>query len=221
MIIPKGTFLYRYSLGVEVPSDWSTDYYSPEYYFSQYGRKNQIGAFFFYLDEQTARNVLGQAIKNSSKRGDEYPNNTITTCQTLEDIQLLDITGCQRPVHILNILYDEGIDVLTDEFVRHLKGVTPFSVIREYHHFIMEHETETEWPVNREKMNYAAKNDDFFQWLVGYTGQLLTDFENGAPFKRKLQEKGYEGYRFMEEKSSPTICIFESKKLSAPKHIKV
>lgn len=221
MILSKGTFLYRYGLGVEVPSDWSTDYHSPEYYSQQYGRKNQIGAFFFYLDEQTARNVLGQAIKNSSKRGEEYPNNTITICQTLEDIQLLDITGCQRPVQILNILYDEGIDVLTDEFVRHLNGNTPFSVIREYHQFIMQHETENERPINREKLNCASKIDDFFQWLVGYTGQLLTDFENGAPFKRQLQEKGYEGYRFMEEKSSPTICIFESKKLTKPEHIKV
>lgn len=221
MILPKGTILYRYNLGIDAPQFWSTDYYSPEYYSTKYGRKNQIGAFFFYLDEQTARNVLGQAIKNSSNRGEDYPNNTITTCQTLEDIQLLDITGCQRPVQILNILYDEGIDVLTAEFVRHLNGDTPFTVIREYHQFIIQHEKEKEWPINREKMNYAAKIDDFFQWLVGYTGQLLTDFENGVPFKRKLQEKGYEGYQFMEEKSSPTICIFELEKLTAPEHIKV
>lgn len=219
MIIPRGTYLYRYCLGVDAPPDWSIDYHSPEYYSSKYGRKNQIGAFFFYLDEQTARNVLGQAIKNSVKRGEEYPNNTITICQTLEDIQLLDITGCQRPVQILNILYDEGIDVLSDEFVRHFNGDTPFSVIRAYHQFIMEHEKESERLINREIVNCAANIDGFFQWLVGYTGQLLTDFENGAPFKRQLQEKGYEGYQFMEEKSSPTICIFESKKLSAPEHI--
>ena len=63
-------------------------------------------------------------------------------------------------------------------------------------------------------MNCAAKIDDFFQRLVGYTGQLMTDFENGIVFKKLLQEKGYEGYQFMEEKTSPTICLFDSSKIT-------
>jgi len=59
----------------------------------------------------------------------------------------------------------------------------------------------------------------FFEWRVGYTGQLLTDFSNGVAFKQQLQAKEYEGYLFMEEKDYPTICIFESGKLNAPTHL--
>jgi hypothetical protein len=221
MVLNKGTHLYRYCLGDNAPAVWSKDYFSPEYNYPKYGRKNQIGAFFFYLDEQTARNVLGQALKNSSKRGESYPQNTITTCETIEDISLLDITGCDRPIKILNVLYDAKIDVLTNDFVRHLYGDVPFDVIRAYHQFIMEHENDNEVHISREKINYAAKIDDFFQFLVGYTGQLLTDFGNGVHFKRLLLEKGYEGYQFMEESSSPTICIFDSSKLSSPIHIMI
>ncbi len=50
---------------------------------------------------------------------------------------------------------------------------------------------------------------------------MVTDFENGMVFKRLLIEKGYEGYQFMEEKSSPTICLFDSSKISKPTHQKV
>ena len=67
-------------------------------------------------------------------------------------------------------------------------------------------------------MNSAAKIDDFFQWRVGYTGQLMTDFGNGVPFKRQLTEKGFGGYTFMEEKYVPTICLFDSCKLTTPDH---
>lgn len=204
-----------------MPEDWITSYHSPEYHSNDYGDKNQIGAFFFYKDEETARNVLGVAVKNSVKRGEIYKVNTITSCQTTLDINLLDITGCQRPVNILNVLHDEGIDILTNEFVRHLNGIQTFDTIRGLHQYILDHESEYECPVNREKINCAVMIDVFFQCLVGYTGQLMTDFGNGMVFKRLLIEKGYEGYQFMEEKSSPTICLFDSSKISKPTHQKV
>ena len=49
-------------------------------------------------------------------------------------------------------------------------------------------------------------------------GQLLTDFANGYVFKDILLNKGFEGYIFDEEQSSPTICILYSSKLSEPQH---
>lgn len=218
MILPSGTLLYRYCLGDNIPENWSTLYHSPEYHSSKYGDKNQVGALFFYKNEETARNVLGIAVKNSEKRGDIYNVNTITSCQTKEDINLLDITGRLRPVQILNVLYDEGIDVLTHEFVRHLNGDQTFDTIREYHQYIIDHDSENDLQVCMEKLNSSAKIDEFFQSHVGYTGQLMTDFGNGFVFKRLLAEKGYEGYQFMEEDSSPTICLLDSLKITKPVH---
>ena len=116
MILPAGTALYRYCLGTEVPTTWSTDYHSPEYFSPKFGDKNQIGAFFFYPNEQTARNVLSVAVQQQEGQGHPYPINIITNCHITADINLLDITKCQRPVNILNILHDEGIDVLTTDF---------------------------------------------------------------------------------------------------------
>ncbi len=91
MILPAGTALYRYCLGTELLAAWSTNYHSPEY-----GNKNQIGAFFFYPNEQTARLVLSVAIQQQERLGYLYPSNIVTTCHTTADINLLDITNCQR-----------------------------------------------------------------------------------------------------------------------------
>ena len=218
MILPAGTALYRYCLGTEVPAVWSTDYHSPEYFWPKYGNKNQIGAFFFYPNEQTARNVLSVAVEHQESLGHPYPNNILTACHTTEDINLLDITNCQRPINILNILYDEGIDVLTTDFNKYHEDMVPFNQIRGYHIFIMDNEGTNDRIVQSDMKEYGVKIDQFFQWRVQYTGQLLTDFGNGVTFKRQLQERGYEGYQFMEEKNCPTICIFESEKLSVPVH---
>lgn len=218
MVLPSVTKLYRYNWGVHLPSTWSVGFHSPEYHSDEFGEKNQIGAFFFYPDEITAHNVLKVALNKAKERGEPYKQNTITSCSTTGDIHLLDLTCCNRPVQMLNILHDEGIDVLTSEFVRHLNGETaPFSIIRDYHKFIVNNEHRNKLFIC-EMMNYADMIDDFFLWRVGYTGQLMTDFGNGVPFKRELVSKGYEGYQFMEEKSIPTICLFCSEKLTALNH---
>ena len=218
MILPAGTGLYRYCLGTNVPAAWSTDYHSPEYFRPEYGDKNQIGAFFFYPNEQTARNVLGVAVQQQRSQGHSYPNNIITACHTTAAINLLDITNCQRPVNILNILYDEGIDVLTTDFYKYLDEMVPFNQIRGHHQFIINNEDSNDWIIKSDMKEYGVLIDQFFHYRVHYIGQLLTDFGNGVTFKRQLQEKGYEGYQFMEEKDCPTICIFEADKLSAPVH---
>lgn len=218
VILPVGTALYRYCLGTEVPTVWSSDYHSPEYFSPKFGDKNQIGAFFFYPYEQTARNVLSVAVQQQERQGHPYPNNTITNCHTTADINLLDITNCQRPVNILNILHDEGIDVLTTDFNKYLDDMVPFYQIRGHHQFIMQNEGTNDWIVKSDIKEYGVQIDQFFHWRVQYIGQLLTDFGNGVTFKRLLQERGYEGYQFMEEKFTPTICIFEADKLTVPVH---
>jgi hypothetical protein len=203
-------------LGTKVPEAWSTDYHSPEYFSPEYGDKNQIGAFFFYPNEQTARNVLGVAVRQQESKGHSYPNNVVTACHTTADINLLDITNCQRPVNILNILYDEGIDVLTTDFYKYLDDMVPFNRIRGHHQFIINNEGSNDRMVKSDMKEYGVQIDQFFHYRVQYIGQLLTDFGNGITFKRQLQENGFEGYQFMEEKDCPTICIFEADKLSVP-----
>lgn len=214
----KGTALYRYCLGNDIPKEWSTEYHSPEYHSEEYGDKNQIGAFFFYRNEETAYKVLTEAIKKAAKHGQNFQNSTLTCCQTIEDISILDFTDCARPVQMLNILYDEGIDVLTSDFFLHPNKEHSFNNIRGYHQYIMDNRKTNDIKVCSKILNKADKIDKFFKEHVGYTGQLLTDFGNGIPFKRQLEEKGYEGYQFMEEKSSPTICLFNSSKLTLPVH---
>ena len=135
-----------------------------------------------------------------------------------EVMNLLDITNCQRPVNILNILHDEGIDVLTTDFNKYLDDMVPFYQIRGHHQFIMQNEGTNDWIVKSDIKEYGVQIDQFFHWRVQYIGQLLTDFGNGVTFKRLLQERGYEGYQFMEEKFTPTICIFEADKLTVPVH---
>lgn len=219
MNLPKGTNLYRYCLGNDIPKEWSTEYHSPEYHFEEYGDKNQIGAFFFYPDEDITYNVLNVAVEKAMKHGQCYQKNTITCCQTVEDIRILDLTGCDRPVQMLNILYDKGIKVLTSDFFRYLNNeVQSFEDIKNYHQYIMDNEKMDDRIIKHNINNYGTMIDKFFQWHVEYTGQLLTDFGNGIPFKRQLEENGYEGYQFKEEMSCPTICLFNSSKLTPPIH---
>ena len=216
MIISKGTKLFRYCLGDNMPLEWTTHYHSPEYHSPVYGEKNQIGAFFFYCDEVTARNVLNAAIKKAVSSGKKYNRITITTCQTIADLNLLDLTRCVRPVQVLNVLFDNDIDVLTTNFYKYLEGTkVPFCTIRDCHKYIMDNERTKDRAVKNEINNRGNKIDNFFLCNMGY---LLTDFNNGHIFKEQLLDKGYEGYRFMEERSSSTICIFDSSKLSAPCH---
>lgn len=219
MKLPIGTNLYRYCLGNDIPKEWSTEYHSPEYHSVEYGDKNQIGAFFFYRDKKTASNVLNAAIEKATKHGQNYQNNTLTCCQIVEDISILDLTNCDSPVLMLNKLYYEGIDVLTSDFFLDPNKEQSFDVIRGYHQYIMANRKTNDIKICSEILNKAKKINKFFKGHIGYTGQLLTDFENGISFKRQLEEKGYEGYIFDEEPSGSTICLFNSSKLTPPKHI--
>lgn len=217
MVLHIRTKLYRYCLGTGMPDEWINNYHSPEYHSAKYGEKNQIGAFFFYLNEKTAWNVLNAAVRNAVLQGREYAQNTITSCEVTADIELLDLTGCDRPVQILNILYDNGIDILTPDFVRHYDD-SKFDLIRASHLYLLNSEGVTDCKSMGKRLNEAKNIDDFFQSHIGYTGQLMTDFGNGLLFKSQLQNRGFEGYLFTEELSSPTICLFDATKLSQPIH---
>ena len=133
-----------------MPSEWATKYHSSEFHSSTYGEKNQIDAFFFYCDETQARNILNVVIQNVAKQGWIFIRNTITSCQTIADLNLLDLTMAGRPVQILNILYDYNIDVLTTSFSKYdEKAKIPFSIIRDYHRYIMDNESTMDEAVHK------------------------------------------------------------------------
>lgn len=106
VILEGGDNLFRYNLGRELPTEWSIDYSNPEYTSTEFGRKNKIGAFFFYDKDIAAKQVLAQAIFNQRKRGNEYQYATITHCQVVNDIKLLDLyTGLYQCSNMISALY--------------------------------------------------------------------------------------------------------------------
>lgn len=219
-ILSQGTSLFRYNIGIDLPVIWDDTYHSPEYANTIYGPKNQIGAFFFYEQETTARAVLEIARGNLKGDEDINTNSSITYCHLMTDVKLLDISGWAYPMQVLRVLIEEGIDVLTNDFVKHDGKDCPFSELKADYDFVISNEEVGLCSKEGKKIMRAADRiNKFFHKEVEtrYIGQLLTDFENGKSFKAQLMVKGFDGYCFTEE-VSPTICIFDSSKLSKPIH---
>lgn len=221
MLLPANTYLYRYCVGDELPKEWSRNVKNPQYAIEGRERKNLIGAYFFYEDEDTAKNVARCALRDyGSQHHIDYC--TLTSCHTIEDVNLLDLSGDLKPYPFLETLHSESINVLTDEFLNYFKGQLPFSSYREnFNKLICQKE-----PFSQSNPNWQNNCTIYEPLLMFFThrgnmhilGQLVTDFNNGCVFKRLLQERGYEGYIFNEEKDCSTVCLFDSDKLSSPSH---
>lgn len=211
VILEKSDCLYRYFLGVDLPSSWLSEIHSPEYYSDRYGHKNAIGAFFFYDKEKTALQVLSQAIFNQRKKGNIYKHATITKCEVKDEIVLFDLeSGLFNCSNIVSTLMENGLNVITDSFFNYQKEKA-FSWIN--------NEIENLYSSNSSIRFMAAKNiNEFFFNYPPLLCQSLTDFNNGLEFKRILEEQDYEGYVFMEEFSSNTYCLLNADKISSPDH---
>ena len=211
IILELGDQLYRYDLGDNLPDNWSTDYYSPEYITPQYGRKNAIGAFFFYNDCRAAKQTLAQAIHNQTKKGNRYDLGTITNCEVTGEIRLLDLqTGLYHCSNIISLLLELDIDIISDRFYNYQSN-QPYSVLANAVSNLNSANIIT-------KLNAVKDINQFFYDCPPLLGQSLTDFGNGEPFKELLQSKGYEGYVFMENWISDTFCLFNSNKITSPTH---
>lgn len=220
MILPQGTSLYRYCVAVGLPDAWDPTFENPEYANHPHGKKNQIGAYFFYELESMAKNVAGVALRDYGN-DHQITDYTLTTCQTTRDLTLLDLSGNLPPCMFLEKLYDYDIDILTNDFVNYFKNQHPFSVckdafqrLRKYSPFLLNMYKLT--PFDEEIFNCI--HDFFCNDGHRITGQLVTDYENGHTFKSLLEQKGYEGYVFNEERECATICIFDASNLTLPIH---
>lgn len=211
IILEKGDSLYRYDLGDCHPVEWSICHPNPEYLTKQYGPKNQIGAFFFFDKEITAKQVLSQAVVNQKKKGINYSRGTITSCDVTDTIVLLDLeTGLSDCSDIINFLYELDMNVISYEFYNYRKG-QPLGQLTESLSNL-----KSDQPSIKLAVDHMI--NEFFCSCPPYLGQLLTDFKNGIAFKALLEMQGYEGYVFMEQFSSNTYCLLSSDKISPPRH---
>lgn len=217
IVLEKNDSLFRYDIGINLPEEWSTGYHSKEYTYpgnvSQGAGlvKNKINALFFYSNEKTAKYVLEAAKTKLTLPPKTEATITNTTIQT--DIPLLDLsTDIVRCSSLLGVLHELGIDVLSNSFINFSrKERPPFSTIKKDFDDLFSADL-------RVKLNAVNHIDDFFFGLLPLLGQLLTDFDNGFVFREMLLTRGYEGYVFNEEPSSPTYCLFSPEKLSRPYH---
>lgn len=211
IILELGDQLYRYDLGDHLPDNWSTDYYNPEYITPQYGRKNAIGAFFFYNDCRAAKQTLAQAIHDQTKKGHKYDLGTITYCEVTDEIRLLDPqTGLYQCSNIISVLLELDIDIISDRFYNY-PFKQSYSILANAVDNFYSDKLNT-------RLEAAREINQFFKQYPPLLGQSLTDFGNGEPFKEMLQSKNYEGYVFMENLISDTFCLFNSNKITSPTH---
>lgn len=210
VVIQPGEKLYRYNIGIDIPSDWSSEYVNPEYIYPNLGRKNQIGAFFFYNNITAAKNTLFQAIKNFKDKGVIYKKGIITSCSNKSPIRLLDLSKFDDCAKIIYFLCEQGIDILSDNFISQQRKCS-FIKLKKYFELLSD---------NNPRISLKAINmiNKFFNSWPHLLCQTLTDFDNGKYFKTMLEEKGYEGYIFKENPDSNTFCLFSPDKLTPPIH---
>lgn len=211
IILERGDMLYRYGLEQNYPDVWCNNIHNSEYSYKEYGNKNQIGAYFFYDNESTAKSVLETAIRKQESKGERVETATITSCEVREDIVLLDLfSGIERCCNMISVLRELNLNVVTNSFYNYQKKT---------YYTEIEHDLELLYSGRcAEKRGAATRIDDFFYNLRRLLGQSLTDFHNGVAFKEMLIRSHWEGYVFKEEESSNTYCLLDATKLTEPRH---
>ncbi len=223
--IEQGNFLYRYDI-IKPPAELTTTFVNPEYSEERMGeRKNQAGLFFFFSNEEVARNTAKVSIDRNGKDG--Y---WLTEVKVKRNLLLLNLAlYVTQSVDIIDILLDEGIPVFDCGFVIHegrnrkrLDGVKQM-----YGEYLVALDGMRQATDDEESRRYtnlvfslkAAINDYIGAPLLpfAYLGQVLTDFENGSVFKSLLAEKKYDGYVFDESKGGHTVCLLNADDLQINK----
>lgn len=223
--IEQGNFLYRYDI-IEPPDELTTTFVNPEYSEGRMGeRKNQAGLFFFFSDEEVARNTAKVSIDKNGKDG--Y---WLTEVKVNRNLLLLNLASFVRQsVDIIDLLLNEGIPVFDCGFVIHEgKNRMPLNGIKQtYEDYLVALDGMRQATDDEESCRYmnlvfslkAAINDYIGAPLLPFTylGQVLTDFENGHIFKSLLAAKNYDGYVFDESKGGHTVCLLNADDLQITK----
>ena len=199
--------LFRYDLD-EPPLNWTTDFLNFEHNTVPHGHKNKAGLFFF-TDSELIATEMGQCQAKGNSRDHYYLTHAIPNASIL----IIDFSNCDNIYHMLCLLKDLDIDVLTNEF-RTYEGENTYEELRSIFE-IAELETD-----KNEKYKHISKlkaHSESNYRDIGLFGQRLTDFDNGIKFCEIIKEKHplVEGYRWMEygDDRGFTYCLFSSEKL--------
>lgn len=216
MELKKGTKLFRYDLELP-PIGWDNNYRNQEYAsinFDGY-RKNHLGFFFFFDNEEVTYNTARIACMKSKNSNFYFTQTDIN-----RNIKLLDLTGCSDPLLMFKKLKDADIDVLNNHYhIYTSRGTPSFEILRSVVNYNLSIDIN---PLDR-KTEIVQRNVTLLQSylsLAGYPytflGQLLTDYANGKAFKKELISKGFDGYCFDESIGGHTFCLLNSEDLSNP-----
>lgn len=221
-IINAGLSLYRYDV-IEPPKGrWVQDYKSPIYCWDDAGPKNEVGAFFFFDNEdetiKVGKNVLNQKDNMIKVFNPEF-SIWITKTIIQDNLYMLDLSECKNVVDLYIILWKEHIDVFRDDFYRfdYLYGSKSLSQIKRDIDYLASHDDKpkTDKWSECEYNIYTFCNGFDENNQLAYAFQGLSDFSNGRIFKAILEAKAFDGYIFRETDAN-TFCLFNPEKLSFP-----
>lgn len=191
IILEPGDRLCRYDLGTDLSVDWSTEYENPEYIGCEFGKKNAIGAFFFYDKKTTAKKTLAQAIYNQNKKGNIYNSGTITYCEVVNELNLLDLdSGLIECSNIISFLVSIDANVIENKFVNHHSN-KPYSELQS----VIVDIFSTDYI---KRINAADEINKFFFYNAPYLGQSLTDYEMVFYSNQFLKKRIMKGMFFLK-----------------------
>ena len=212
MIIDICNTFFRYDLE-KPPTTWCNEFINLKYQYDKLGKKNVAGLFFFTDSIETAIE-LGKTESQEYKEDGYY----LTTCSTSLPIKILDFSNSFKIYQMLCTLTDNNIDVLNDLFKMYdAKCGEQKNTFRLFKDVFDKAENEKDSILKMtliSKLKLDIKECDCVN--VSIFGQRLTDFENGKHFKKLLEEKGIEGYRWREFGKNFSYCLFNSDKLTSP-----
>lgn len=158
--------------------------------------------FFFYSNEDGAHNTARIAARKCGKEG--Y---WITKVEVLSSLILLDLAHKNNAYLMLLELFEDGIDVLTDDFEYRdnvLGSLCKFSRLRKTFELSLDISDEKEILID--EVNAKLECPQYYG-AFSYLGQMLSDFENGIYFKNILRQKQYDGYVFSESVGVNSVCL--------------
>lgn len=198
------------------PNKWDESHAQNTNYGTKYGErgpKNKAGLFFFH-DHVDLSNSYGiESLKKINKDLDAENHQEyyyITETDIIKTIKIIDFSKCHSMFMMIDLLMQNGINILTSEFTNHNNNITFDNFLVHYNNYI-----KTGDSLHALKM-VLINGDVPLEYT--YFGQLISDFENGIALKKILEEKNIDGYRWREHNDPRglTYCLLSSEKLQEP-----